>query len=102
MGMAEHYIDVRDTARLHLGALIHPDVSGERIFGFAEPYNWNSVLAIFRKMYPNKTLPEDLPNLGWDKTHPPTERTVWLLQQMGTDGFKSIEQSLREEFGGIE
>ena len=39
----EWYIDVQDTARLHVAAVINPDVQNERIFGFADPFNWKYV-----------------------------------------------------------
>lgn len=38
--MAEWFIDVQDDARLHVAAITNGDVSNERIFGFAEPFNW--------------------------------------------------------------
>ncbi len=35
----EWFVDVQDVARLHVAALINPDVKNERIFAFAYPFN---------------------------------------------------------------
>ncbi|KAJ7653909.1 NAD-P-binding protein [Mycena polygramma] len=40
------FINVADTARLHVAALIDPSCNGKRIFAYAEPFNWNDVLAV--------------------------------------------------------
>ncbi|KAB8252666.1 hypothetical protein BDV35DRAFT_387180 [Aspergillus flavus] len=44
------FVDIADAARLHVAALIHADVEGERIFAFAGPFNRNDILAVFRKL----------------------------------------------------
>ena len=46
---SQWYVDVRDTGRLHVIALIDPECKGQRIFAFAAPFTWNDLLAIFRK-----------------------------------------------------
>jgi hypothetical protein len=32
-------VDVQDDARIHVAALINPEIQNERIIVFAEPYN---------------------------------------------------------------
>ena len=51
-------VNVKDTARLHVSALIDPDVENERILAFAYPYNWNDILACLRKLYPTRPFPK--------------------------------------------
>jgi nucleoside-diphosphate-sugar epimerase len=97
----EFFVDVNDNALLHVAALIHPDVQNERLFAFSEPYNWNTVLAILRKLYPQRTFPDDLPGLGKDLSHPPKDRAESLLKTLGAPGWKSLEQSLKEAFDTI-
>jgi nucleoside-diphosphate-sugar epimerase len=95
--VAQHFIDVRDTARLHLAALIDPDTSSERLWGFAEPFNWNTVLAIFRKTWPGKKFLEDLPDQIWDESVVSTEGALTALKNVyGQEGWTSLEQSIRE------
>jgi nucleoside-diphosphate-sugar epimerase len=53
------FVDVRDDAKLHVAALVDPACNGQRIFAYAEPYNWNDVLAIFRKLKPSKSFLAD-------------------------------------------
>ncbi|KAH7076218.1 NAD-P-binding protein [Paraphoma chrysanthemicola] len=97
----QHFINTNDNALLHVGALLHPEVQNERLFGFAEPYSWNSILAILRKLYPGQKLPEDLPGLGKDLSHPPKERSEFVLKGFGQDGYKGLEESLKEAFDTI-
>jgi hypothetical protein len=92
----EYFVDVQDTARLHVAALIHPNVATERIFAYNTPFNWNVVLAAFRNLFPDKKFRDDEPGL-WDdlSTVEPAKRAEKLLQEMGRPGFTSLEESLR-------
>jgi nucleoside-diphosphate-sugar epimerase len=93
----QYYVDVRDTAKLHIAALVDPNTSNERLWGFAEPYNWNSVLAILRKLWPQKKFIDDLQDLGWDETVVPREGAVKALKDVfGQDGFVGLETSLKD------
>jgi hypothetical protein len=97
-------VDVRDTAKLHLAALTMPEEApiGSRIFGFGYPYNWNDVLAVLRKLYPNKTFIDDLPDLGRDLSHVPNQSANELLKKIkGGKGFTSLEESVRDSFADV-
>ncbi|KAE9986047.1 hypothetical protein EG328_006598 [Venturia inaequalis] len=102
----QYFVDVRDIARLHVIALLDPEVENERVFGFAEPFNFNDILAIFRKNIPHKTFQEDWPGLGRDiSTVSPKARSIELLKSFGRDGFVTLEQSIMDhvvEHGLIE
>ncbi|KAK0653700.1 Aldehyde reductase 2 [Lasiodiplodia hormozganensis] len=97
----EWYVDVQDNARLHVAALTHSDVSGERLFAYASPYNWNDVLAAFRMAFPEKKFRDDIPGLWDDSTIcEPAKRAEFLLTEMGRPGFTPLTQSLKETFEG--
>lgn len=91
----QHYIDVQDDAKLHVAALAEEDVKSERLFAFAEPYNFNTWLAIFRKLKPDGKWPADDPKQQRDLSVIKTERSVELLQRYGQKGFMPIEESVR-------
>ncbi|KAL9090423.1 MAG: hypothetical protein Q9159_001952 [Coniocarpon cinnabarinum] len=76
-------VDVRDTARLHVAALLFPDVANERLPGYSEPISINEMIETFRKISP-----------GWDKLplQEPEQRdlstvdcgrSLEMLQRMG-------------------
>ena len=90
----QYFIDVRDTARLHLIALIDPDCHRKRLFGFAAPFNWNDILAIFRKQNPGKSFPDDDPEQGRDLSKIPNERAEQLLKKHYGKGWTSLEDSV--------
>lgn len=87
---------MQDDAILHVAALLRSDVANERIYAFAEPYNNNDILAIFRKLYPERKFLDDIPNLGRDLTRVPRERAEQLLKDTGRPGWVSFEQSIKE------
>jgi nucleoside-diphosphate-sugar epimerase len=93
----QYFIDVRDAAKLHVAALLDPETSSERLWGFAEPYNWNTVLAAFRKIWPEKKFLEDLEGLGWMEIVPPTESALRVLRNVyGQEGWIGLEKTLRD------
>ncbi|KAI1812295.1 aldehyde reductase [Poronia punctata] len=93
---AQYFIDVRDTALLHVAAAIHPGVEAERVFAFAEPVNGDVMLEIMRKLYPGRTFPANF-QAGKDLSEiVPRERALQLLKDMGKEeGFTSLEESIR-------
>lgn len=88
------YISPIDCALLHISALIHSDVDGERIFGFAERWSYNQILAIFRKTNPDKTFPDDVEDQGEDRVTPPRERSEEVLKWVKGSGWTSLEESI--------
>ncbi|PKK41299.1 hypothetical protein CI102_14144 [Trichoderma harzianum] len=92
----QYFVDVRDTARLHVAALLDPNVKEERIFAFAREYNWTDVLTILRKLRPEQEFPDDPENEGRDYTEVvPIARAQRLLQDFfGQTGWTSLEDSL--------
>lgn len=92
----QYYINVQDNARVHVAALISPDVNGERLFTFAHPYNWNSLLAIFRELWPEHKFVDDFPDLGEDLSRVANGRAEELLKRFGGNGWTSLKDSVRD------
>ena len=97
----EWMVDVKDTARLHVAALIDPEVKEERILAFAHPYNWNAILACLREIYPEKKLPKDLENEPKDLSTLDNSRGAYLLKKFGRPGFTSMKDSIIENTKGL-
>ncbi|KAI7139778.1 hypothetical protein KC352_g29742, partial [Hortaea werneckii] len=98
----QYFVDVRDTARLHVAALIDPKCDGQRIFAFAEPFNWADVIDIFKKIDPEGDFPAPPENEGRDLSKIPNEDAVALLQKHFGQGWVGLEESLRENVKGID
>lgn len=49
------FVDVEDTALLHMAALTVGGVEDEQIFAAAAPYSWTAILKIMHKRYPQRT-----------------------------------------------
>ncbi|EXK35932.1 hypothetical protein FOMG_09126 [Fusarium oxysporum f. sp. melonis 26406] len=54
-----YYTHVSDAAVIYVAAAIDPDVKGARIPALAKSFNWNNVLAIMRKAYPEEDFEDD-------------------------------------------
>ncbi|PHH63092.1 hypothetical protein CDD81_6337 [Ophiocordyceps australis] len=93
----QHYVNVTDTALLHVAALLEEDVVGERLLAFAGPFNWNDTVDLLEKIAGNGEKrwvrmdedPRDLKTVD-------TARSEELLRRYGRPGFTSLEASLKE------
>lgn len=92
----QYFINVQDNARVHVAALICPDVQSERLFTFAKAFNWNDLLAIYRKNYPNRTFIDNMPDSGRDLSTVSNGRAEELLKRFGLPGWTSLEQSVKD------
>lgn len=90
------FVDVEDTALLHISALTQEDVKNERLWGFGDTFNFNSWVGVFRKLDPKKPWPVDDPNQGHDLTKIDRSREVELLKRFGKDGWTSFYDSVRK------
>lgn len=90
-------IDAKDTGMLHVAALLHPDVDGERIFGFAFRKNLTIMIQYLRELYPDKTFPDppvdEKENLGNVEGQARAEELLKWVKGSGWTGFK---ESLKE------
>lgn len=92
-------VNVGDTARLHVAALIDPEVRDQRILAFAFPYNTNDVLGVLRKLCPGKDFPPDIEGLGRDLSRLDNRPGEKLLRKFGREGWMGLEESVRENIG---
>jgi hypothetical protein len=90
------FISNVDCALLHVSALIYSDVNSERLFGFAEPFTFNKMLDLYRKLYPEKKFPEDTEDLGVDRMNVPNQRAEEVLYRVKGAGWDTLEESLKE------
>ncbi|KAK3181526.1 hypothetical protein K4F52_007236 [Lecanicillium sp. MT-2017a] len=95
-GAEYFYIDVEDTARIHVAGLLHPDVASERLFAYAWPYTWKSMQAVMKSVYPDKTFGPDFEEHEMDRSViVGKERAAGLLKEMGREGWTAVEEVVR-------
>ncbi|KAK4694394.1 hypothetical protein P7C71_g3180, partial [Lecanoromycetidae sp. Uapishka_2] len=95
-------VNVKDTARLHVAALIDPGIENERILAFCSPFNWNDVLACLGRLYPQKTFPDDIEDEPRDLSKLNNSRGADLLKSFGRPGWTSLEESVRDNTAGLQ
>ncbi|KAM6529201.1 hypothetical protein FALCPG4_007347 [Fusarium falciforme] len=90
------YVDVKDTARLHLAALLHPDIREERIFAYAGPYTWHMIQAAMKDLYPDKTFSPEISEAILDRSEIVlAPRAEGYLKEMGCKGWTTLEESVK-------
>ena len=93
----EYFVNVADNARLHVAALTDPDIKNERLFGFAEPFNWNDILRVLRKLRPNHKFSPDLEDNVTDESVVEQHgRAEEVLKRNFGQGFRGLEETLEE------
>ena len=92
----QYHCDTEDVGRLHVAALIHPGCENERLLGHADRWNWNDMLAMFRRWYPDNTFPQDL-HLGSDISTVEDAKSRELLKDVyGQERWVGLEASVRQ------
>ena len=93
----EWFIDVHDCARVHVAALLDPKVQNERLFAFAEPFNWTDILSALAKLRPgNEKLPEAPKDEGRDLSDiKGSKKAEDLIKSFfGVPGWTSMKDSI--------
>ncbi|PWY88118.1 cinnamoyl-CoA reductase [Aspergillus sclerotioniger CBS 115572] len=91
------FINVQDTARLHITALLDRSVTSERIFGFARPFNWTDVLDVLRESgVKDGVLPAVPENEARDlgEVVPSRRAEELLVRSWGREGWVGLEESV--------
>lgn len=86
----------KDNAKMHLSAILDSEVQNERLLAFAEPFNFNALLAVMLKIDPGRTFPEALPRIHGDVSEVDNGRFVELLKRVGQGGWSTIKDSIRQ------
>lgn len=94
---SQWFVNVEDTALLHLAALTMDEVKTERLFAFSSPYSWKDILSILRRHYPEQDSilsPELVEETAVDIGKVDNSRSADLLRKLGKSGFTSLEETL--------
>ena len=99
-GKYRWFIDVRDTARLHVAALLDSAIRGERLLGYAHKFSGHDLVEFFEAFNQEKgesraikpPIPEDF--ICVDDVE--TSRSIEALRRLGRDGWTARNETLRE------
>lgn len=101
--MPEYFVDVKDTARLHVAGLLDSTIRNERLFAYAAPFNMHDIFDVLRKLRPlNTMMPDAHENEGRDLTEvSPGNRAEQVMKQFfGVKGWTSLEDSIAAGIAG--
>lgn len=94
----QHFVNTVDTALLCLAGVTLEEVKGERLFAFAAPYGWKDILEIINRRFPalKKLEVDEIDEPKKDCGEVDNKRAEEVLRMLGTDGFKSLEDTVVE------
>ena len=82
---------------IHVAAVLDPEVKNARLQSWGHSTHWNDILAILRKLRPQKEFIEDYPDPQHLKISVDQSDSVALLKKwFGKDGWTSLEDSVSE------
>ncbi|KAI9723450.1 MAG: hypothetical protein M1828_004180 [Chrysothrix sp. TS-e1954] len=97
----QYYVNVADNAKVHVAAMLMGDVERERLYTWAEPFNFNDLVNTMAQlekegMKPGKQLPTTVEGIGRDLSTVDTKRPLELLSRMGQEGWTGFRESTRD------
>lgn len=91
----EHFIDVRDDAKLHVIALVHRKLEGRRLVGMVAPAPISRIVEILRKEFPEHGF-DDFEDDGTDEiTNLMKDEVEGLLREAYGHGYTPLEESVK-------
>lgn len=91
----EHFIDVRDDAKLHVIALANPKLEGRRLLGMVAPAPISKIVQILREEYPEHGF-ADFKDDGTDEiTNLMKDEVEGLLKEAYSHGYTPLEESVK-------
>jgi nucleoside-diphosphate-sugar epimerase len=104
MNPPANLVDSRDTAIIHVAALLANDVNGERLWALAHPLNINEILKIWREAYPERAdkLPKDLDFPPAPKQIIDTSRSTELLKRFAGRSWIDAKTTILDNVKGHE
>jgi hypothetical protein len=92
------HIDVKDVAILHVAALLDPECNGARLQAWADYCNMNDILAVLRRLYPQRKFRDDFTNQTQLTITTDFDQQVALLKKWGgQDRWRPLEQTVADE-----
>lgn len=96
------HIDVKDVALLHVAAVLDQECDRARMQAWGEYCNMNDILAILRRLCPQRKFMDDFTNQTKLSITADYRKQLALLKKWGgQDGWTSLEQSVADEMEGI-
>jgi len=93
IGTAEFISDTRDSAAIHVAALLSTETNGERLFAAEQSFSGNKMLAVWRKAFPERKFRPDFDGPHVEVTLDASKSTK-LLKEMEGRSWYTLEQTV--------
>ncbi|KAF4993441.1 hypothetical protein FDECE_13407 [Fusarium decemcellulare] len=98
----QYYVDVEDTALLHVAGAVLPHVQSQRIFAFAGRFNWDTVLDEMRALDPKRKLTAHFSDGEDPNEIVPRAKAEKLLRELGRPGWTSLKDTIAATVKDVE
>lgn len=86
---------MKDVAAIHVAAVLDPETKNARLQSWGHSAHWNDILAILRKIRPQKQFIDDYPNPQHLKISVDQSDSIALLKKWSDkDGWTPLEDSV--------
>jgi nucleoside-diphosphate-sugar epimerase len=89
------FVDVQDTALLHLSAIADPSFCNERVWCAADAYNFTDIAHRLARLFPDRDLPSEVPQGAISDAKIDNKRGEVLLRRLGRPGWNDLDATLR-------
>jgi hypothetical protein len=82
-------------ALLHVAAVLDPEVKNTRLQAWADPFTWNDILAMLRRLYTDHKYVDNLPESPQLSITTDLTQSLGLLKKWaGQNGWRNLEQTV--------
>ncbi len=92
----QHFVDVEDTALLHVAVLTSPEVKNERVLAIGHRFCYNDMLDIFRKMFPDHKFLDRVDEIPDNGTVDDRRAEKLLKHVKGGKGWSTLEEVIQQ------
>jgi nucleoside-diphosphate-sugar epimerase len=94
MKPAARFVDVRDTASIHVAALLEKQLDGQRLWAAAHKFTVDDILAAWREAFPGREILPDFKFEGQPDINIDDEQSTALLKAFKGEDWFSLKETV--------
>lgn len=94
MKPAARFVDVRDTASIHVAALLEKQLDGQRLWAAAHKFTVDDILAAWREAFPERKILPDFKFEGQPDINIDDEQSTALLKAFKGEDWFSLKETV--------
>jgi len=85
-----------------VAAVLDSDIKSERIQAWGQHCDWNGILTVARRLYPEHIFMEDLPGMAKLDIQVDCSRALEVLEKWaGQETWRTLEETVKDNLDGV-